>query len=89
MVAGELKTLKTYLAQAILLGVAGGVPVLGEFEVAEPQTVLVYIGEGGRDPYMDRLDRMASAYGLDDAWESRCHFRFGSCPFTSPDFQRA
>jgi hypothetical protein len=64
MLAGAEKSLKSYIAQFIAVGAAGGVPVLGQFEVPEPVTVLMFVGEGGRSPYTRRLDRIAAAYGV-------------------------
>jgi hypothetical protein len=64
MLAGAEKSLKSYLAQFIAVGAAAGVPVLGQFEVPEPVTVLMYVGEGGRLPYTRRLERIAAAYGV-------------------------
>lgn len=65
MLAGAEKSLKSCLAQFIAVGAAAGVPVLGQFEVPEPVTVLMYVGEGGRLPYTRRLERIAAAYGVD------------------------
>ena len=64
MLAGAEKSLKSYLAQFIAVGATAGVPVLGQFEVPEPVTVLMYVGEGGRSPYTRRLERIAAAYGV-------------------------
>ncbi len=49
MLAGAEKSLKSYLAQIIAVGAAAGIPVLGHFEVPEPVTVLMFVGEGGRN----------------------------------------
>jgi hypothetical protein len=65
MLAGAEKSLKSYLAQLIAVGAAGGVPILGQFVVPEPVPVLMMCGEGGRLPYTRRLLRIAEAYGLD------------------------
>jgi hypothetical protein len=62
--AGAEKSLKSYLAQIIAVGVAAGVPVLGHFEVPSPVPVLMMCGEGGRIPYTRRLLRIADAYGV-------------------------
>jgi hypothetical protein len=64
MLAGAEKSLKSYLAQFIAVGAAGGVPVLGQFEVPEAVPVLMFVGEGGRLPYTRRLKRIAAAYGV-------------------------
>jgi len=64
MLAGAEKSLKSYIAQFIAVGAAGGVPVLGQFEVPQPVPVLMFVGEGGRLPYTRRLERIAAAYGV-------------------------
>jgi hypothetical protein len=64
-IAGELKSLKTYLAAMIQVGLAAGVPVLGRFRPPAPRPVLAYVGEGGRIPYIRRLKRVAEAMDVD------------------------
>lgn len=64
-VAGEMKSLKTYLAAMIQVGLAAGRPILGRFTPPAPRPVLAYIGEGGRRPYTRRLRRIAAAMGVD------------------------
>lgn len=63
--AGEKKTLKTYLGLSLALSVASGQPFLGRFAVPEPRPVLMYLGEGGELPTRRRLHALASAMGLD------------------------
>ena len=65
MLAGERKTLKSYLATFVNVAVASGVPVFGHFAVDEPAPVVAYVGEGGRVPYTRRLERVAAAMGVD------------------------
>lgn len=65
--AGELKTLKSYFGLARAVGLAAGVPVLGRWKVPERRRVLLYVAEGGRIPFTNRLERMAEAYELDPA----------------------
>jgi hypothetical protein len=65
MLAGERKTLKSYLATFVNVAVASGVPVFGQFAVDEPAPVVTYVGEGGRVPYTRRLERVAAAMGVD------------------------
>lgn len=65
MLAGEKKTLKSYLATFINVAVASGAPVFGQFAVDEPAPVVTYVGEGGRVPYTRRLERVAAAMGVD------------------------
>lgn len=64
MVAGEKKTLKSYIAMFINLAVASGTPLFGQFEVDEAMPVVTYVGEGGRIPYTLRLERVAHAMGV-------------------------
>ena len=65
MVAGEQKTLKTYVEMFMDISIAAGVPVFGRFDVPEACTVLSYVGEGGRVPHKGRLERVAEAIGVD------------------------
>ena len=65
MLAGEQKTLKSYLSMFMHVGLASGVPIFGHFQVDEPAPVVVYIGEGGKQPYARRLARVARAMGVD------------------------
>jgi hypothetical protein len=62
--AGELKTLKSYFGLARAIGLAAGVPVLGRWKVPERRRVLMYVAEGGRIPFTNRLERIAEAYGI-------------------------
>jgi len=64
VIAGEKKSLKTYLALAIALGVAAGLPVLDHFGCRKRAHVHIYVGEGGQVPYQRRLQRIAKAYGV-------------------------
>jgi hypothetical protein len=62
--AGEKKTLKSVIGDFIDIGLASGEAILGRFQVDQPGTVRVYIGEGGREPYTRRLERAAAAMGV-------------------------
>jgi hypothetical protein len=62
--AGEEKTLKSTLSTIIDVGLAAGVPVLGEFPVPEAQRVLHLAGEGGETGYWTRIGRVCDAYGI-------------------------
>lgn len=62
--AGELKTLKSYFGLARDVGLAAGVPILGRWDVPVRRRVLVFVAEGGRIPYTNRLERMATAHGI-------------------------
>jgi hypothetical protein len=63
-IAGEMKTLKTYVSGFIAVGLASGMPIFGRFKPAMPMPVLAYVGEGGRLPYTRRLRRIAEAVGV-------------------------
>jgi hypothetical protein len=63
--AGEQKTLKTYLSLMLYLSIASGRPFLDRFEVDESGPVVAYVGEGGRAPYTRRLLRVARAMKVD------------------------
>jgi hypothetical protein len=65
MLAGARKTLKTYISQFILIAYTAGVPVFGKFEITEPRPAVAYVGEGGRDPYWRRLERIAASMGVE------------------------
>jgi hypothetical protein len=65
MLAGERKTLKSYLATFVNVAVASGIPIFGQFVVDDPAPVVTYVGEGGRVPYTRRLERVAAAMGVD------------------------
>jgi hypothetical protein len=64
IMAGPEKSLKSYIAQIIAVGIAAGKPILGTFAVSKAESVLMFVGEGGRLPYTGRLERIASAYGV-------------------------
>ena len=64
MLAGAEKSLKSYLAQILAVGVTAGVPVLGHFAVPRAVPVVMYCGEGGERPYTRRLQRICDAYGV-------------------------
>jgi hypothetical protein len=65
MLAGERKTLKSYLSTFVNVAVASGSPLFGHFAVDEPAPVVAYVGEGGRVPYTRRLERVAASMGVD------------------------
>lgn len=64
---GELKTLKSYFGTSRAIGLAAGVPILGEWAVPERRRVLFYVAEGGRIPFTRRLTRLCEAHGVDPA----------------------
>jgi hypothetical protein len=63
--AGEMKTLKSHLSLMLSIAVASGMAVLGRFRVDDPGPVLIYVGEGGREPYTRLLERIAAAMGVE------------------------
>lgn len=86
LLGGPEKSLKSYLGLILAVAVAGGRKWLGEFWVDEPAPVLIYVGEGGVKPFVQRLARVAKAMGFD--WTTLpIHVRAGSVPVLSPAFQ--
>jgi hypothetical protein len=64
-IAGELKTLKTYLALCLIVALASGQPFLGRWAVPEAMPVELLVGEGGRIPITRRLVAVCRAYGVE------------------------
>ena len=64
---GELKSMKSYFGTSRAIGLAAGVPILGEWAVPERRRVLFYVAEGGRIPFTRRLVRLCEAHGVDPA----------------------
>ena len=64
-IAGEKKSLKSYIGTMLDVAVASGERLFGQFGVDQPAPVIVYVGEGGRIPYTRRLTRIADAMGVD------------------------
>ncbi len=62
--AGPEKSLKSYVTTAFDVGLAAGLPVLGRFAVPDKQRALIVVGEGGRTPFLRRLERICTAYGI-------------------------
>lgn len=86
MLGGPRKTLKTYLLLFMGLGVAAGESIFGQFDVAEPGTVVYYVGEGGRIPMTRRLERVAEAIGY-NLKDLPLFLHFETEPMNSPVFQ--
>ena len=63
-IAGEMKTLKSHVATFMQVAVASGSPLFGRFQVDQARPVVVYVGEGGRIAYTERLERTAQAMGV-------------------------
>lgn len=64
MCGGPRKTLKTYVTSALAVSIASGQALFGRFEIPAPRPVLVFVGEGGRDPYTRRMRRIADSFGV-------------------------
>ena len=62
--AGEMKTLKTYLSMFMMVGLATGTPIFGRFIPTEQRPVAVYVGEGGQKLWVRRLRRICDAMGV-------------------------
>jgi hypothetical protein len=85
--AGGQKTLKSYLAMFIDVGLAAGVDVLGRFKVPEAKPVLHLAGEGGEVGYWRRLERVCAALGISiDRVRPHLEVTFQRIPVTSPLF---
>lgn len=65
IIGGEPKCGKTFLALALAVAVASGVPCLGRFPVAQSGTVLMYVAEDGEHLVRWRLEDTAAAAGID------------------------
>ena len=85
-IAGEMKSLKSYVAMFMAVGVASGAPILGHFHVPEPRPVVAYVGEGGRLPWTRRLRRICEAMGVDPS-ALDLHPRFDVAPIADGRFQ--
>lgn len=62
--AGEQKSLKSWLMTLMNVAIAKGGKFLGMFPVPEAGPVLSFVGEGGRDPYVRRLRRVCDAMNV-------------------------
>lgn len=86
-VAGEKKTLKTYLTQYLALAVASGQPFLGQFPIEKQGNVVMFVGEGGRIPWTRRMPRIAKSVGIDDLRGVPIYSVFQTAPLLSPAFK--
>ncbi|MCL4761292.1 MAG: AAA family ATPase [Burkholderiales bacterium] len=64
VLAGEMKTQKTWIAGDMAVSVASGTPCLGAFPVDDPGPALMLAGEGGKANILRRLRAIAEARGL-------------------------
>ena len=87
-IAGEEKTLKTYIAAMIWIGTAAGVPILEHFKPEQSTPVVVYVGEGGRAPITRRIERVADAMGV-KLRDIPLHMSFDVAPIQSPVFMES
>jgi AAA domain len=88
MVAGEQKTLKTYVEMFMDIAIAAGVPIFDRFDVIEPCPVVSYVGEGGRVPHTKRLQRVAEAVGVNLA-DIPLFTSYDVAPIDSDRFQQS
>ena len=87
-VAGEMKTLKSYVLGFITVGLAAGEPIFDRFAPAESRPVLAYVGEGGRSLWTRRIRRICSAMDVDPA-DIDLHPSFDVAPIPSMVFQES
>jgi len=87
-IAGEMKTLKSYVDTFITVGVASGVPIFGYFTPERARPVLAYVGEGGRRLWKRRLRRICAAMGVNPD-ELDVHPTFDVAPIQSLVFQES
>ena len=87
-IAGEMKTLKSYLAGFLHVGVASGLPIFGQFSPRVARPVVSYVGEGGRRLYTRRIRRICSAMGTTPAMID-LHPTFDVAPISSDTFQES
>jgi hypothetical protein len=87
-VAGEMKTLKSYITGFISVGLASGLPIFGKFSPPGPRPVVAYVGEGGRSLWTRRIRRICSAMGVDPG-DLDLHPTFDVAPITSAKFQES
>lgn len=84
---GEKKSLKSYFDTMVNVGLAAGVPILGRFEVPAARPVKVYVGEGGRQPYARRLERVARAMGVTLDSSIPLYVQFETAPILHKTFR--
>lgn len=88
MLAGAKKSLKSYIGMFVDLGLVTGTSIFGHFAVPRPRPVIAYVGEGGRVPFIRRLERIAAAMkiNLDDV---PMLLSFDVAPLTSDVFRES
>ncbi|MBF6557033.1 MAG: AAA family ATPase [Acidimicrobiales bacterium] len=85
-IAGEMKTLKSYVTGFIEVGIAAGLPIFGHFAPPAQRPVVAYVGEGGRRLWTRRMRRICSAMGTTPA-DIDLHPSFDVAPISSLTFQ--
>jgi len=63
-IAGEPKTLKTWLVCELIIAITAGRPAFGEFACRRPGRVLYVAEEGNRRRFQERLAGLCNAYGV-------------------------
>ena len=87
-IAGEMKTLKSYITGLISVGLASGTPIFGKFAPPGPRPVVAYVGEGGRSLWTRRIRRICSAMGVNPA-DLDLHPSYDVAPISSVRFQES
>lgn len=90
MLAGEKKTLKSYIGTIMDISIISGLPLFDHFRVERTGPVIVYVGEGGKIPYLRRVKRICKAMELDlKTVLHDYHIVTETAPISSPKFQRS
>ena len=89
MLAGPDKSLKSYLGTFIDLAVLSGVTLFDMFPVQRTGPVVVYVGEGGKKPYLRRVKRIAEGMGIDPKVLGDYHIITQTAPVNSQRFQKS
>ena len=87
-VAGEMKTLKSYILQIIQVGLASGSPIFDKFQPPVAGPVVAYVGEGGQAPWTRRISRICSALGV-NVRSLDLHPIFDLAPIASETFAKS
>ncbi len=85
-IAGEMKTLKSYILGFLCVGVASGLPIFDTFTPQGARPVVVYVGEGGRRLWHRRIRRICAAMGTTPG-DLDIHAVFDVAPISSLTFQ--
>ena len=87
-IAGEMKTLKSYVLGFITVGLAAGVPIFDRFAPAGARPVMAYVGEGGRKLWTRRMRRICQAMDVNLS-DLDLHPTFDVAPIPSFRFQES